>query len=135
MGISENLPPGVECSSMLRAIGITPDRDFDLTFKQVSTISGLSVRTIRGLIATGKLGCTRHNAKIVTVPLEEWRMYRESVRVRRNHEKTTALPPLVTIRHHQSLSDRRRHREISPSTNEGQNETTHIIGNRQNCRA
>lgn len=55
--------------------------DVDVDFKGIASISGLSVRTVRALVASGKLGCVRHNAKVVMVPLEEWRRYREAKRV------------------------------------------------------
>lgn len=74
--------PQPACEPSLRAIGISPERDFDLTYKQVSSMSGLSTRTVRRLVASGQLGCVRHGGSSVTIPLEEWRRYREARRVR-----------------------------------------------------
>lgn len=68
-------------SSSMRAIGINPEKDFDFCYKQLSEISGLSARSLRRLVAEGKLGCIRHSQNKVTIPLSEWRAYRELNRV------------------------------------------------------
>lgn len=69
-------------SSDLRRVGVDVARDVDLTPKQIAQISGLSTRTIIQLCKHGELGCIRHNRRVTTIPLEDWRAYRERRRTR-----------------------------------------------------
>jgi excisionase family DNA binding protein len=53
--------------------------DGDLTYDEASSLGNVSVRTIRRLVAEGRIRVVRHNRKVVRIPLAAWREYRSAL--------------------------------------------------------
>lgn len=70
-----------EITADMRRAGVTPAH-FDLSYKEVSAISGLSERYLRRLVANGELAAVKHGRAgsntAVRIPLAEWERYRNA---------------------------------------------------------
>ena len=50
-----------------------------LTFGEVAALGGISIKTVRQLVNSGKLKALRFNARVLRVPLTEWTRCREQL--------------------------------------------------------
>jgi len=96
----------VEEIKALHAVGITSG-DFGLSYETVAVVLGISTRTVRWLVATGKLRVVRHNARVVRIPLSELsRIRRErdtaSPSPKRGRPRARKKPPIAATRHNSS---------------------------------
>lgn len=51
----------------------------DLTLGEAAALLNISTRTVRRLVANGKIGVIRHNSRVLRIPLGEWRRYRQEI--------------------------------------------------------